>query len=330
MKNIWAKSIKRSLKAKNGQPQPIVSVVIPSYYHEAYLEAAIDSVLGQTRSDVELIVVDDGSKDRSRNILSSFRDRRVIVELQENAGAHNAINRGMARASAPYIAILNSDDVFSPERLDIMITQMQEEDADFACSWLQQMDHAGNPGPIKKGWTTQLPGWAKTLPKHDVDEDSRFVYELLRSNFISTTSNMVVSRRMYNKIGGMKNLRFAHDWDFAFRAAAEGKCIMVPQSLMRYRTHSTNTISSNRDWMLFEICWILACHFETVKKLLPGISEDLLEQSHYGALNPLYEILRKDMAKQRSKRDAFADLLLDDEAARAPYIGMIAQQGKAK
>lgn len=306
-------------------PDPVASVVIPSYYHEAYLEAAIGSVLGQTRSDIELIVVDDGSKDRSRRILAGLRDCRVKVVLQENAGAHNAINRGMAMTRAPYISILNSDDVFTPDRLEIMVAEMQEQDADLACSWIQQMDHVGKPGPIKKGWTSQLPSWARSLPKVKVRKSDAFVYELLRSNFISTTSNMVISRRIYEKVGGMRNLRFAHDWDFAFRAATHGRCLMVPLTLMRYRTHGTNTISSNRSWMMFEICWMLAVHFDAMAEQLSHLKHSDLARSHYGALDPTYDALKEalDRAGTQEERNAIAEKLLDDESARAPYIDMI-------
>ena len=58
----------------------------------------------------------------------------------------------------------------------------------------------------------------------------------------------------------MRNLRFAHDWDFLMRAAASAKCKLIPKALLKYRVHETNTINSDRAWMLFDICWVLAAN----------------------------------------------------------------------
>ena len=94
-----------------------VSVVIPSYNHAAYIREAVDSVLSQSLSDLELIVVDDGSQDESLDILAGYSDRRFHLYTQLNQGAHAAINRGLHAAAGDYLAILNSDDAYHPQRL---------------------------------------------------------------------------------------------------------------------------------------------------------------------------------------------------------------------
>jgi glycosyltransferase involved in cell wall biosynthesis len=87
---------------------PLVSVVIPSYNHRHYIGEAIQSVLGSTMQDFEIVVVDDGSVDDSVNVIEQINDRRIKLIRQSNRGAHAAINTGVAAASAPWIAILNS------------------------------------------------------------------------------------------------------------------------------------------------------------------------------------------------------------------------------
>lgn len=242
--------------------KPMISVVIPSYCHDRYICAAIDSVLNQTWAHLELVVIDDGSRDRSPQILRKYRDIRMRLILQENAGAHAAINRGMREAKGDYIAILNSDDIFARTRLETLYDAMQQACADMACSYIQQINGDGAPGSIKLGWEDNLPYWLD-----DGDDwapfsgEHAFTKNLYASNFISTTSNLLFSRRLLERVGEMRDLRFAHDWDFALRVATQAESVMVEEPLLSYRTHGANTISSNRDWMRFEIAWIMAVHF---------------------------------------------------------------------
>ena len=70
----------------------------------------------------------------------------------------------------------------------------------------------------------------------------------------------MMRRSLYDKVGGMRNLRFAHDWDFLLRAASCAKCKLIPKPLVKYRVHEANTINSDRAWMLFDICWVLAAN----------------------------------------------------------------------
>ncbi len=89
-----------------------------------------------------------------------------------------------------------------------------------------------------------------------------YVKSLLVSNFISTTTNMFFSREILSSVGLMRNLRFVHDWDFALRVARSHEVGHLSSPLVNYRVHSNNTISKNRNWMLFELLWIWATHFE--------------------------------------------------------------------
>jgi len=234
-----------------------VSVIIPSYNHRHYIDKAIDSVLNQDLEDLELIVIDDGSSDDSLDYLRQVKDPRYTLIEQKNAGAHNAINRGLSLAKGKYIAILNSDDIYHPQRLSRCVAALEEQPLGLVTTWIEVINQQGQALGIKEGWKNMLP-WAIPAPSRSFAATQDFDLNLVVSNFVSTTSNMVFSRQLFETIGGMRNLRFAHDWDFMFRAVEQFNCSIIEQPLMQYRIHGSNTISSNRAWMLFEICWVLA------------------------------------------------------------------------
>ena len=94
---------------------------MPAYNHEKFVGEATDSVLNQTFGDLELIVIDDGSTDRTAEIVKSYDDARVKYHYQHNQDAFNAINNGMAMATGRFVCIINSDDAYEPGRLERML-----------------------------------------------------------------------------------------------------------------------------------------------------------------------------------------------------------------
>lgn len=242
----------------------LLSVIIPSYNHSLYIGEAIQSVMNQTYQNWELIVVDDGSKDNSLEIIGEFvkKDSRIQLVAQENSGAHNAINRGLEMAKGKYLAVLNSDDIYEDNRFAIMIEDMEKNpQIDFSCSYISVINSKGKKLGVKEGWRN-MESWVVPHKELSFAATDDFKLNLIMGNFTSTTSNFLFTRRLYEKIGGMRNLRFAHDWDFALRAAEVTECKLIEEPLLRYRVHETNTISSNRKWMLFEIAWMWAANLE--------------------------------------------------------------------
>src|SRR6516165_8537489 len=96
---------------------PAVSVSLVTYNHERYIGAAIRSVLGQTFSDLEVVVVDDGSTDRTPEVIASFDDPRLVSIRQENQGPGVAANRALAACRGKYVAMLSGDDLCYPDRI---------------------------------------------------------------------------------------------------------------------------------------------------------------------------------------------------------------------
>jgi len=99
--------------------EPKVTVLMPAYNAERYIADAIRSVLEQTFTDFELLVVDDGSTDSTSQIISSFQDHRVVLISQQNKGVSAALNLGLSLARAPYVARFDADDICYPDRLKI-------------------------------------------------------------------------------------------------------------------------------------------------------------------------------------------------------------------
>ena len=106
-----------------------IAVIIPVYNHARYVGEALESVLGQTRRPDRIIVIDDGSKDNSLEVLEAFRRRGVEVHAQENKGAHNTINLlvELAARDCDWISILNSDDRYLPDRLAACLAAAQQQ-----------------------------------------------------------------------------------------------------------------------------------------------------------------------------------------------------------
>ena len=110
---------------------PKVSVIIPAYNTEAYLGKAIESVLEQTLTDIELIIVDDASTDKTVEVAKSFTDPRLkVIVNQQNLGAAAARNRALRAAQGEWIAVLDSDDWYAPERLSKLVSLANERNAD--------------------------------------------------------------------------------------------------------------------------------------------------------------------------------------------------------
>ena len=310
---------------------PLVSVVIPSYNHARYIAAAVESVLNQTERDLELIVVDDGSKDNSLEILSTFSDPRLKIYPQENQGAHAAINRGLEQATGHYLAILNSDDLYFPIRLQKLIGILgQHPETGLVGSYIQVIDSEGIPLGVKHGYHDLEPWPLENRARSfRAGEDLRVV--LLTENYWSTTSNYLFSRSWFEKVGPFQPLRYAHDWDFALRLAAQSRLLLLPEPLLSYRVHATNTIKENQAAMIFEICWILAVHLPRAAKtdwfqsIDPNYRFDqLLNSIHVFGCERILSLMLLQSLSERP--DLASDLLHPDNPLRAAYLEYIQNQ----
>lgn len=114
----------------------IVSVIIPSYNSQKVIQRSVDSALNQTYRNIEVWVVDDGSSDDTIKILNSYEDKRLnIIALPENTGSPvTPRNSGILKAKGKYVAFLDSDDYWAPNKLEIQITCMRNSSSSFSCT----------------------------------------------------------------------------------------------------------------------------------------------------------------------------------------------------
>ncbi len=218
-------------------PDTTISVVIPLYNHEKFIDAALDSIMAQTIAPCEIIIVDDGSTDGSfqRVQARAQHDPRIIAWSHPNQGAHATINAGLKRASGTYIAILNSDDCYHPQRFETCMQAMAQMPGTAAvCSALTFLDAQGKP--CRNTWYEE----ALTFYRHEQD----LALALINGNFLMTTSNLFIRRAVFDEVGHFANLRYAHDLDFFLRLLLHGQKIkLLEQPLLHYRIHAANTIS---------------------------------------------------------------------------------------
>lgn len=107
--------------------QPLVTVIIPSFNHEKYIYQSIESVVSQTYRNLEVIVIDDGSKDQSLKIISDLADKHgFIVIARDNRGIAKTLNEGIGLANGKYICFLGSDDYYLPERIENAVFQLEQ------------------------------------------------------------------------------------------------------------------------------------------------------------------------------------------------------------
>jgi glycosyltransferase involved in cell wall biosynthesis len=226
----------------------LASVVVASYKHEAYIEECLETVYRQTFPDVELIIVDDHSPDRSFEIAQrivkkkSFAKRFVSCSLLRNPlnlGAHYTWNRALSLAKGDMLFFLNSDDVFSKDRIRIFSSQYDNEKLFFGFSAVEPIDERG-----KRITTHQFP----TSLRYAIDRaritGSPLSWTFLDSQIAASTGNFVLSRELLRRIGLLSDLKYCHDWEFALRAITVVEPRYVESDRYMYRLHSTNSYRS--------------------------------------------------------------------------------------
>lgn len=228
----------------------VISVVIPSYNHERFIGRAIDSVRAQTLPAGDLVVVDDGSSDGSRDLLARRPSKRMRVVHQENRGAHEAINRAIALSEGDYVAILNSDDFFEPERLEHAWGVARASGAALVVGGVRWVDDRDDPLP------DDHPGVAWYQAALDEVGGERSLRRMvLRHNVAVTTSNFFLHRGLWRALGGFRALRYVHDLDFLVRALelCGDRVVFEPEMVdVGYRVHGANTIAESTERALAE------------------------------------------------------------------------------
>ncbi len=215
------------------QPDPArapgVSVVIPAFNYAHYLPQAIASVLAQTYTEIELIIVDDGSTDGTRTTIAAIADPRLRYVWQENAGLSAARNTGVREARHAFVAFLDADDLWKPDLLATAMQRFAVLPQDFAAiaTGTTRMDAGGQP---------------RAIPDYTVLRTGELTARdfCLRNRPLS--SSIVLKKRIFADCGGFDtDLRSSEDRDMWIRLTARGhRFFFIEQPLAFIRRHPQN------------------------------------------------------------------------------------------
>jgi glycosyltransferase involved in cell wall biosynthesis len=222
-----------------------VTVVVPVYNHEKFIAQALLSVIDQNHPDIEVICIDDGSRDASvLEILDLAHERKrdITVVPKTNAGAHNALNSGLDMATGELVMFLNSDDFYPADRVSTFVRAYERlgSSEDFwGFSGVTFVGDEGEPvDPVElgvghlshytdhamfSGWTSELLAW---------------------HNVALTSGNIVATASLLTRVGAFSEYAMVHDWDMVLRLLAVSEPVVVSRALYAYRIHGNNTFRS--------------------------------------------------------------------------------------
>ena len=210
---------------------PRVSVVMPVYNAEKYITEALDSIIQQTFTDFELIVIDDGSADRSNTIIESYakKDRRIIVHRQNNSGLISSLNCGCSLARGTYIARMDADDVSLAERFERQLDYLERHpNIGLLGTWIQDIGPNGEPGPV---WP--LPTTPSLIP-----------WFLMFGNCIAHPTVMG-RRELIQTLGYRTEATHVEDYDLWCRISTVSGLANLPEVLVKYRVLNQSVSSRN-------------------------------------------------------------------------------------
>lgn len=210
---------------------PVVSVVVISYNGDKWLAKAVDSVLRQTLTGIELIVVEDGSRDNAQNICASFEDPRIRYVWRPNGGLSAARNTGAAAARAPYLAFLDCDDWWESTKLERQV-ELLKAAPDAVLAYSSAVQISENNETVRT-----------LIASHSGDITERLV---LSNCITGSASSAMVRRAAFVEVGGFsESVKFAEDWECWLRLCA-GKMVVADATvqvnlLRRVNSHGKNT-----------------------------------------------------------------------------------------
>jgi glycosyltransferase involved in cell wall biosynthesis len=221
----------------------LVSVIIPAFNAAAYIRPTLNSVLAQTYQQIEVIVVDDGSSDATAAIVEEFvtRDARFQLVRQSNAGVGAARNAAIRKACGKYVAPLDADDLWFPEKLNKQVARMEQcgNETGLVYCWSKLINEQGN--------------LVDTSPPDTFE--GRLRHAMVLQNFLGNASVPLFRAAALEKVGlyltrvEQEGAQGCEDWDLDLRVAEFFSIRVVPEHLVAYR-QSSSAMSRNAEGMI--------------------------------------------------------------------------------
>ncbi len=203
----------------------MISIVMPTYNQAHFLGEALDGILAQTWMDYELIIVNDGSTDNTRQLLAEYKQRLPFILLeQENQGLPKALNNGFKLAAGEYFTWTSSDNIMLPDMLETLHSVLQ---------------HDRKIGVAYSDWYFINGDNSRRIEYRTIDFDRSV---LLRMNYVHCS--FLFQRETFERVGGYDpDLIYSEDWDFWIRVSRSFRMKHVPKSLYLYRVHASSMTS---------------------------------------------------------------------------------------
>ncbi|MFZ4639298.1 MAG: glycosyltransferase family 2 protein [Nodosilinea sp.] len=230
---------------------PLVSVIIPNYNHARFLKERIDSIINQTFSDFELILLDDASTDDSKTILESYRDNsklaKLIINSQNSGNTFRQWDLGIKTAQGEYILLAESDDVAHPQLLEKLVEKFRE-DPQLVLAYTQS-NRMNAEGELTGSWLTHtkdLEFSEKWENDYINDGLSEIKSSLIFKNTIPNASAVLFKKEAYFQCGGVDlEVLKCGDWFLWIKLLLTGKIAFIATPLNNFRYHSGSVIATS-------------------------------------------------------------------------------------
>ncbi|URZ08143.1 glycosyltransferase family 2 protein [Clostridium felsineum] len=226
---------------------PLVSIIIPAYNHEKYIAQCIEGAINQTYRNIELIILDDGSKDNTFNVIKSYKNKcdsrfvNFIFKKKTNEGICKTLNEGIRLSNGDFVCTIASDDFFLPEKISKQI-DIFKQDSEVMMCWTNGYDFLDGDLNNKKIFNREYPMWMKT-------HSEIFRRILINGNGFNNASCMY-RKELFDYIGYFDEKLNFEDWDFYLRIAYRYKIQYIHEPLVMKREHGNNT--SGKACFMFE------------------------------------------------------------------------------
>ncbi|MHC4952028.1 MAG: glycosyltransferase family 2 protein, partial [Planctomycetota bacterium] len=208
---------------------PLVSVIIPTYNRQVHVIEAIDSVLSQTLADFEVLVIDDGSTDGTAEAVRAIDDPRIRYFYKDNGGVSSARNMGIDKAQSRYVAFLDSDDLYTPEYLETMVSSL-EDNPDYGVAYTAATNHFPDGGVEEYRAEACCSGWI-----------TRDIFD----RFFVLCQTSVIRTHLLDNIFFDEQLNIAEDTDFLLRLSCQTQFLYIPNARVIRRVQINSLSQEN-------------------------------------------------------------------------------------
>lgn len=248
------------------QNEPLVSIIIPAYNAHRYIERSLKSVLSQTYGNMEIIVIDDGSKDDTADLVSAFKDPRIRLIRQQNQGQGAARNNGIKSSRGVYVTFLDSDDLYLPEKVEKQVKELEHR-KEYDAVYSESMHfYSSNPSVILQ----------KQTSNHPTGDITRALFwtSLINLNTVMMRSTVFANGIRFPE--GREG-RYSEEWDLWIKMSHSGvRFGFINESLVIVEIRDDSNTQWDKQWIIKKNTVDAFQKYQSeVKPADPGVQKEL-------------------------------------------------------